>query len=198
MEFLCVIIVRKKFKTKSLYRKILENIDMDEKTFEAGLRIVKYKGLFDFEELFHFIQKWMKDRYYEFHEKKYKQKPLVYFDEHEITWYAEKKVTDYIMYRIDIFIHLYEAEVKEVEIEGKKKKIMDARMQIDINGHVITDYSGEFEKSGFAKKIESFINKRILYKELLLKYLDSFDYELYDLETDVKKFLKMESKESAY
>ncbi len=167
-------------------------------SFEAGMRRIKYKGLFDFEGLYHFFQRWMKDRYYEFHEKKYKQKPLTYFDEHEITWWAEKKVTDYIMYRIDIFIHLYEAEKKEVEIRGKKKKMMDTRMLIEINGHVITDYSGKFEKSSFTKAIESFLNKRILHKEILLKYLDSFDYELYDLEADLKKFLNMEARESAY
>ncbi len=159
---------------------------------------IKFSGLFDFSGLYTFIQKWMRDRHYEFHEKKYKQKPLVVFPEHEITWWAEKKLTAFIMYRIDIFIHLYEAEIKEVEIEGKKKRMMDTRLVIDIKGKVITDFSGQFEKSGFSKKIEHFLNKRILQKEILLKYLDPFDYELYDLETDIKKFLKMEAREAAY
>ncbi len=161
-------------------------------------RIVKFKGLFDFNKLYNFVQKWMRDRQYEFHEKKYKQKPLIYFPEHEITWWAEKKLTAYIMYRIDVYIHLYEAERKEVEVEGKKKEMMEARMIIEINGTVVTDFSGEFERSGFSKKIEQFLNRRILHQEILLKYLDPFDYELYALENDIKKVLGMEVSETAY
>jgi len=169
------------------------------KKFAVGpTRSIKYRGLFDFAGMYRFIQKWMKKRHYEFHETKYKQKPLVYFPEHEIKFWGEKKLTDYMMYRIDIFIHLYEAEKKEVEVDGKKKEMMDTRMIIEIDGDVITDYSEEFERTSFTKKIESFLNKRVLYQEILLKYLDPFDYELYDLETDIKKFLKMEVRETAY
>jgi len=161
-------------------------------------RIVRFKGIFDYDGLYKMMQEWMKGRHYEFHEKKYKEKPYWFAPETEVTWWAEKKLTNYIMLRIDIFIHLYDAEKIEVVKDGKKKQMMNTRMQIDIWGSVKTDYSEEFEKSSFFKRIEKFLNERILHKEILLKYLDAFDYELYDFETAIKKFLGMEARESAY
>lgn len=166
--------------------------------YDAGKRLVRYKGIYDFDGLYKMMQKWMVDRHYEFHEKKYKEKPYWHAPETEITWWAEKKVTSYIMYRIDIFIHMYDSEWIEVVVDGKKKKMMNARFQVDMEASVITDYSKEFEKSGFWKKIENFLNRTILHKEILLKYLDALDYELYDFEADIKKFLGMEARESAY
>jgi len=166
--------------------------------YDVPKRIVRFKGIFDYESLYRMMQDWMRNRHYEFHEKKYKEKPYEIGPETEVTWWAERKLTNYIMYRVDIFIHMYDSEKVEVVKEGKKKLMWNTRMSIDIWGSVRTDYSGEFEQSSFFKKIEKFLNDRVLHKEILLKYLDSFDYELYDLETDIKKVLGMEAKESAY
>ncbi len=95
-------------------------------------------------------------------------------------------------------IWLWEAKPVEIIKEGKKKILTEARMKIVINGGYILDYDGDFEKSEGLKKIEKFLNNKILYHENLLKYFDYLDYYLYDFMTDVKKFLEMETATNAY
>lgn len=162
-------------------------------------KLVRIKGIFDFSGLYSYMKKWMVDRHYEFHEKRFKEKPKGhFFPDKEINWWAEKKLTDYIMFRIDIYMHLWDTEHIQITKDGKKEEMVNGRMQVEIKGEIITDYSNEFEKSSFFKKIENFLNMRVLYKDILLKYLDSFDYELYAFENDIKKYLGMEASETAY
>jgi hypothetical protein len=162
-------------------------------------RFIRLKGVFEFPGMYKYMRTWMEERHYEFHEAKFKEKPKGHFaPDKEIKWWAKKKLTDYIMFRIEVFIHLWNAEHIEVVKDGKKVEMVNGRMQIEIEGVIITDYANEFEKSLFYKKLENFLNRRIIRNEILLKYWDSFDYELYAFENDIKKFLDMEARETAY
>ncbi len=168
-------------------------------TFSVDKKLLKIKGVFDFSGMYKYMKKWMVDRHYEFHEKKFKEKPKGhFFPDKEISWWAEKKLTDYIKFRIEISMHLWNAEPVQISKNGEKKDMINGRMEITIKGDIITDYSKEFEKSSLFKNIENFLNKRILYKDILLKYADSFDYELFAFENDIKKYLGMEISETAY
>jgi hypothetical protein len=161
-------------------------------------RIIKYKGVFDYSGIYRVIISWIKKKNFEFHEKKHKEKPYHVGPEIEITWWAARRISGSIQLRIDMFIHLYDAVKTEVIVNGHKKQMINGRIQIDIWGKVIFDYSGQFEDSTFFKQIELFLTSKIMRKEILFKYIDPFDYELYDLEVMIRKFLDMEFYESEY
>ncbi|MBN2423281.1 hypothetical protein JXB41_08720 [Candidatus Woesearchaeota archaeon] len=157
-------------------------------------RTIKYRGVFDFEGLYKYVQKWLRDRDWDFFEIQAKDKPpwLIY------KWIARKKVTFYAALQINLEFWLWEPKEVEVIKEGTKKKLTDSRMKILLNGAYITDYDGDFEKSDFLKKVEKFLNGYVLYHEILLKYFDYLDYYIYGLMTDIKKFLGMETATNAY
>ena len=130
-----------------------------------------------------------------FFEYKIKDKPPYLW----FWWWGRKKITFYVMLHFDIKVLLWQP--KEVEIttkEGIKKKVLDTRMKIELGGGYITDYDGDFEKSPGLKKVETFLNHKILYHENLLKYFDYLDYYMYDFMTDIKKYLEMETASNAY
>ena len=95
-------------------------------------------------------------------------------------------------------IWLWEAKDIEVIRDGRKKIMTDARMKIVMDAGFITDYDGDFEKTKGLKKVEGFLNGKILYHEHFLKYFDYLDYYLYGYMQDTKKYLEMETATNAY
>ncbi len=156
-------------------------------------RIIRFKGVFDFDGFYKFMIKWIKDHDFDFYESKIWDYPP--YKVHKLM--GRKKINFYCMFLLLPEIWLWEAKPVEVIRNGKVKKLTDARMKVVINGGYITDYDGDFEKAGL-KKIEKFLNKKILFHENLLKYFDYLDYYLYDFMTDVKKYLEMETASNAY
>jgi len=111
---------------------------------------------------------------------------------------GRKKINFYIMFLIKPEIWVWEAKPVEVVKDGHVKKLTEGRMKIVINGGYITDYDGDFEKGNGLKKIESFLNNKVLYHEIFLKYFDYLDYFLHNYMTDIKKYLEMDSATNAY
>jgi len=168
------------------------------RTYDLDKRFIKYKGIFDYSGVYRVIESWLKKKNFEFHEKKYKEKPFHIGPETEVTWEGEKRVTGTIKLYINIFFHLYDAVKTEIVVNGHKKQVINGRIVIEIWGKVVFDYAGEFEQSNFFKQIEKFLTSLPLKKEILFKYIDPLDYELYDLEVLIRKFLEMEFHESEY
>ena len=72
-------------------------------------RKIGYTGVFDFEGLYNVMIEWLKARRYWFHETTYKFKPgSGWGKESEIRWTAEKKVSDFWMYKIRILFHIWD------------------------------------------------------------------------------------------
>ncbi|MBD3204487.1 hypothetical protein GF327_09425 [Candidatus Woesearchaeota archaeon] len=157
-------------------------------------RIIKYKGVFDFDGLYKFVRKWLTDRDWDFFEIEAKEKPpwIIY------KWMAFKKITFYAALQIKINFRVWEPKEVIILKDGQKKKMMDARLKIDLSGAQITDYDGDFEKSAFLKKVETFLNAYVLYHENLLKYFDYLDYYMHGLMTEIKDYLGMETASNAY
>ena len=157
-------------------------------------RTIKYKGVFDFDGLYKFIAKWIKDHDFDFYETKIWDYPP--YKIHKMV--GKKKINFYAMLLILPEIWLWEAKPVEVLRDGHLKHLTEARMKIIINGGFILDYDGDFEKAPGLKKLEKFLVTKIMYHEVLLKYFDYLDYYLYDFMTDVKKFLDMETDTKDY
>ncbi len=130
-------------------------------------RVIRYRGIFDFDGLFKFVVKWIKNHDFDFYETRVMDKPP--YKIHKLM--GRKKINFMVMFVIHTELWLWEA---------------------------IWDYDGDFEKSEGLKKMENFLNNKILYHENLLKYTDYFDYYLHDYMTEIKEYLEMETASNAY
>jgi len=158
-------------------------------------RVIKYRGVFDFEGLYTFIVKWLKDRDYDFMERRILDKPPYRIHEME----GRKKVSFMVLYRVMPSIWLWDIKpVEIVDVHGHVKTMTEGRLKIILNGGIIWDYDGDFEKTSMQKKIEAFLQWKILYHENFLKHLDWLDYHVHELMADIKAYLNMESGSNAY
>jgi hypothetical protein len=157
-------------------------------------RTIKFRGIFNFDGFYKFMVKWIKDHDFDFYETKVWDYPP--YKIHKMM--GRKKVSFYAMFLLLPEIWVWEAKPVEIVKDGKTQTLTEGRMKVVINGGYILDYDGDFEKSPGIKKIEAFLNGKIMYHENLLKYFDYLDYYLYDFMTDVKKYLEMETATNAY
>ncbi|MBW3003979.1 hypothetical protein KY328_05830 [Candidatus Woesearchaeota archaeon] len=160
--------------------------------------LLRFSGIFDFDGLYKLMVNWFMDRNYDFYEPLYKDKPGDAGREVEIEWKSEKKIDEFYKYIVEVFFHLWDVQPVEVILEGEKKLLTKARMEIRIVGTLEADYQNRWSRSDFRVKLLSFYINHIIMKRLELYVLDPFYYRLYDLHTMVKDFLNMSTKGSAY
>ena len=161
--------------------------------------IIRYKGLFDFDGLYYLMVQWLKQRRYWFHEIDYKHKvPTPYGAEQEIKWEAEKKINDYMKYRIGIFLHTWDQTEVEVIKDGEKKTLTSARIEITFDGTIEIDYEKRMSKSRVWAAIADVYYKYFLKEDIESIHYDTMYYRLQRLHSMVKKFLDMGAKGYEY
>ena len=161
---------------------------------DNSARYVRYRGVFDFNGLYQFIANWIKNDNYDFYEKRIVERAPYTIYEME----GRKIVDYYAMYLLLPSIWVTEDKQIQVIKNGRLKNLSEGRLKIIIDGGFITDYDGDFESSSGDKKIEQFLNSRILYHEILLTHLDYMDYYLVSFMTALKQYLGMEVSSNAY
>lgn len=161
--------------------------------------IVRYKGIFDMEGLYRLIVQWLKSRRYWFHETTYKHKiPSPFGVEEEIRFRAERKVDEYHEYDVDIYFHLWNMQEVEVIKDGKKVKLIKARLDITITGTMTLDYQGRFDKSPFYQKLRHFYHAYMIKDKIEFVWYDTFYYRLIKLQALIKDYLDMQAKSHEY
>lgn len=172
----------------------------DDKNVVAENVLVKHRGLFDFDGFYRTMLAWFDKYHYEFQENKIKDKPYGSgSQEIEPTWQAKRKVDEYVEYQINISGHVWDAKPVEMEVRGEKRRMFEARMTFNIKGTCTLDYSGIFTKS--ESKFIQFLGKlfrKLRHRELDVKYLEVLEYEIFKLQTEMKRFLDHLTKETAY
>lgn len=159
---------------------------------------VRYKGIYDLDGLYKMIRGWFDARRYDYMEKRYKDKVGGPFgNEVEIEMRPELKVTDFIKFHIEVNTHMWEVKEFEAEIDGKKKLVTDGRFFIKLNCWIEFDYQGKI-KTNFQKKLINFMIKKVLRRYFEIKWYDKITYDLYNLQAEIKKFLKYETEHNAY
>ena len=157
-------------------------------------RWIRYRGVFDLHGLYSFMAGWIKSKDFDYYERRVLDK-----DPYKIYKFeGRKKINFAVMFTMNPEIWVEADRQVEVVEDGKVKHMTEGRLRILINGGIIWDYDGDFEKSDGLKKMEKFLFKKIQYHENFLKYIDYMDYFLFDYMTEIKKFLKMETATSAF
>jgi len=160
---------------------------------------VRYRGLFDFDGLYSAVIDWAKNYGYMWNEIDYKHKiPSPRGAEQELKWEITKKVTDYIHYKILFNVHVWELTELEVEIDGKKKPLSNARIYIIMTPTLTFDWQKKFTKGKFAQKLGKIYRNLVKKKEVESLYNDQLYYRAWNLQAVIKKYFDMQTKKYAY
>ena len=160
--------------------------------FGLPMARIKYRGVFDYDNLTRAMRQWILDSGYEFQELQYKHKvpsPLGY--EQEMRWAAWRKVSGYVKYHINIYFHLWDVKDLEVIKDNHKKRMWSARVLIEIGGDIETDWNNYFENGKFLLAIRDWINKYMMFNKIMSSWGDEHYYRVYKLHLVAKQALGM-------
>jgi len=137
-----------------------EKIGEKETVFSST---IKYAGIFSFADFYKFCYEWIKEEIdMDISETKYGEK--LKGDEKGIAveWIGEKKLTDY--FRFDTKVNFEIDNLKNIEIMegGKKIKMNEGSVKINVKGILVRDYKGKFEMSAFNKFLRSIYEKWVI------------------------------------
>ncbi len=150
---------------------------------------IKHKGYFSFSKLMQDMKQWYDENYYEFHVNKHKHKAT----EEEIGCYGERKVNDYLRYKLEIDMRVW--ELKEVEIvqDGKTVKKNYGRVGIHFKPSYTLDYEERFGKSKFLQAVQDFYHKYIIKRKIEDYWEDELFMQAGDLIRVIKTALEYEA-----
>jgi hypothetical protein len=155
---------------------------------------LRYKGIVDYNGLSTYVIKWLLDRNYKINEKVHKQKmscPHGFDIDRQIEAY--RNITEYYRYKIGVFFRLLDAFEVDAVKNGKKVKLWNARIEVQLHFDIVCDYADKWGKNPFYEKLRNFFDQYIIKKEIIIKHADPVYYRLLGLHADLKKFLEMET-----
>src|SRR3989338_5678222 len=124
-------------------------------------QVAKYKGNFNYSDLYTFCYNWLKDEGYLIKEKEYVEK-ISGAKEIKIEWEAFKKISDYYKNTIVVKWHILQLTDVEVEENGKKIKTNKGDLKMTFEGVLEKDYEENWEKTAFWKMMRGIYDKYII------------------------------------
>ena len=121
---------------------------------------LRYRGVWDMQDLYEHMGNYFRDRKYKFHETLYKHKhPSPYGSERQYRWHASIVVDDVYNFWIDMYLHTYDAQEIQVRDEkGKTHTYTKGRLWIEFNGDMNLYRDERFKKNRFNATLKQFIN----------------------------------------
>ena len=158
---------------------------------------IRYKGVWDMQDLYESMVDWFRRRKYKFHEKIYKHKhPSPFGVERQYIWEAERKETDYEQVKYNVYFHTYDAhDIEVIMPDGKKKVFTKGRIWIELKVQFSYDWEGRWNENEFYRYLKDFYNKYVTRKRYMEGYSPKFRTEFYNLYAVITNRLRMESDE---
>jgi len=170
-----------------------------EKSIPTPSLTLQYNGLFDFDGFYAAVIDWAKHYGYMWHERDYKHKvPSPSGAEQEWKWEMTKNVDPYVSYTIAISIHAWDMLEVEVNVDGKKKILNNARISIKMEGMVGLDWQGRFAKGGKWGKLLNSIYQTARSHDISGIYWDTLVYRVNNLHHVIKGYFDMQTKKYAF
>jgi len=160
---------------------------------------IKYRGIYDLDALYKFMANWLRQRRYRVYETLYKARG----QELEIKIRGEREKSGFVMEVLTIDYISYGEYDIDVVINGKKKKMANARMLIKISGDILAPYSDIFGRSRWThnameRRLLNLFRNWFMKRELESVYWDTLYYEMQKFQGAIKDVLKMEAKGNMY
>ncbi len=147
-------------------------------------------GYWNYIEVYNMLFNWLKDHGYTLTEKMYKEKLSSGGKEILIEWDADKKITDYFKYRINLNWHILTMKDAEVEIDGKKVKTNKGELEIKFKGTILKDYEKRWEDKPLHKFMRGLYEEYVI-RKTITEYEDDLEEVTKELITDLKAFLRI-------
>jgi hypothetical protein len=150
--------------------------------------IVKYSGTFDLNGMLRMMHGFLLNKNFDFYETLHKAK----VPELELEWLAEKKVTEYEKWYLELKFHFYDLRQVEVDVQGEKHKMTEGRFTILFSGGTERDYQDSWDVSSSSTKarLKKFYDM-ITKKEWILKHASQLIKETTELRDKTTAFLGM-------
>ena len=152
---------------------------------------IKNTGVFDFKDFYSFAYDWLRDEGYDVYEKKYSEKVSGDSKQLEIEWDADREVSDYFKFRINMYWLIMGMKSVEVQKEGQKIKMESGTVEIKFKSILVKDYEDRWENHPFWKFLRG-IYERYIIKSRIEEYQIKVLEETEELISQCKAFLAME------
>jgi len=156
---------------------------------------IKQTGIFSFKDIYSFIYDWLREDAYDVFEKKYAEKVKGDSKEVEISWSAEKEISDYFKFVITIDWLILGMKTVEVQKDGSKVKMESASVELRFKAMLVKDYEDRWENYPFWKFMRG-VYERYIIKNRIDQYQVKLLEELEELIAQCKSFLALEGQHS--
>ena len=151
---------------------------------------LSYDGLLNINELYMLIDKFFKDHMYDKRETQNMEKiePKGKYIEIELQPY--RKMTDYVKFIIRIRINMFDVKEVEIEKDGQKIRMNNARVNMVFDGFLETDYEGRWEGKPTYVFIRTVFDK-FIYKIYTERFEKQLSEDVHNLHAQIKSFLNL-------
>lgn len=123
---------------------------------------VEHAGLMDFAGLYSYAHNWFKEEGYSVDETKYSEKSDGTKRGIDIEWKITKTLSDYFKFDNKLKFEVTDLTDVEVEIDGKKKKMNQGKVTMEITGNLIKDPDSKWQTTPFNRFIRDVYNKYVI------------------------------------
>lgn len=128
---------------------------------------IKHKGVFNLSEILQGIIGFLEKDAFKVHYPKHKYKvPSPKGGEHEIKIYGERKINEYVKFKIDVFMRVFDFKEVEMLKEGKKVMMNTGRIAVEISGSMTLDFENRFGGNKFLQALQDFYHKHIIHRDI--------------------------------
>lgn len=151
-------------------------------TPSSGIRI-RHKGVFDLDRLYSEVKGWIGDNSYDFQEKEHSDKGKDKGREIKYVFLAEKDVTSYFRYHIEITFEFN-------EINPMSENLVSGNAQVTIHSKLEMDYKNHWSPNPVSNFFFNFYNKYVIKEKILAEAgtLEESTVEVWDLIKDILDF----------
>ncbi len=155
--------------------------------------VVRYKGIFNLNDLTDFIYNWCMNEQYKITETKNDERVAGDSKSIQIKWNSDRKITDYFRLRIKLKFVISDLKKIEVKREGQRVLTNSGTINIKFTGLLYTDYQGKWETMPFRKFIRGFYDRYII-RNRVESYEKMVEADMNTLINETKAFLTVEKR----
>jgi len=155
---------------------------------------IKYSGIFSFAEFYRFCYDWLTEETgLKIKENKYEEKLVGESKNMVVQWTGERKLTDY--FRFDVKVKFSIGGLTNVEINqaGAKVKTNKGSITIAVQGILVRDYQGKFERNALNKFLRSIYEKWVITSRIE-EFEDKIANDCDEFLSQAKAYLDLEGK----
>jgi len=169
--------------------------EFDAQNFGFFQPHIRFRGVWDMQDLYEFMINYFRERKYKFHERVYKHKhPSPFGAERQLVWRAERQMNDVYTFILDVYLHTYDAhDVQVKQKNGEIKTFTKGRLWVEFNGQIRIYPDERWAKSRFTAGLKGFINNYLKRKKHGWEMWDVVMYgEMQKIVWMTRRRLKME------